>query len=74
MFNYCYGYIKNKLSMLHIELGNTFVHFYTVAKNVGVFFDTALSMKNHVKHTCRVAYFHLNFIGRIRNLLDRKTT
>ena len=31
-------------------------------------------MNNHVQHTCCVAYFHLHYIGRIRNLLDRKTT
>ena len=46
----------------------------TVAKNViGVFFD-ALSMNSQVQHICRVAYFHIHCIGKIRNLLDRKTT
>ena len=28
----------------------------------------------HAQHICRVAYFHLHFIGNIGNLLDRKTT
>ena len=31
-------------------------------------------MNNQVQHICRVAYFHIRCIGKIRNLLDRKTT
>ena len=58
--------------MPDIGLGNTVVPISTVAKNIGIFFDDALSMTNHVQHICRVAYFH--FIGRILNILDRKTT
>ena len=70
----CAPHIKNKLSMPHIELGNTVVPISTVAKNISLFFDDALSMNNHVQHICRVAYFHRHCIGRVRNLLDRKTT
>ena len=44
------------------------------ARNIAVLFDDALTMKNHVHHTCRVAYFHIHCIGKIRHLLDRKTT
>ena len=43
--------------MPHIELGDTVVPVSTVAKNIGVFFDDALSMNNQVQHICRVAYF-----------------
>ena len=60
--------------MPHIELGDTIVPVSTVAKNIGVFFNDALSMNNQAQHICRVAYFHLHCIGKIRNLLDRKTT
>ena len=63
-----------KLCMPHIERGDTVVPVSTVAKNIGVFFDGALSMNNQVQHICRVAYFHIHCIGKIRNLLDRKTT
>ena len=35
--------------MPHIELGNTVVPVSTVAKNIGVFFDDALSMNNQVQ-------------------------
>ena len=70
----CAPHIKNKHSMPDIGLGNTVVPISTVAKNIGIFFDDALSMTNHVQHICRVAYFHFHCIGRILNLLDRKTT
>ena len=70
----CAPHTKIKLSMPHIELGDTIVPVSTVAKNIGVFFDDALSMNNQAQHICRVAYFHLHCIGKIRNILDRKTT
>ena len=64
----CAPHIKIKLSMPHIKLGDTVVPVSTVAKNIGVFFDDALSMNNQVQHICRVAYFHIHCIGNIRNL------
>ena len=67
----CAPHIKIKLSMPH---GDTVVPVATVAKSIGVFFDDALSMNNQVQHICRVAYFHIHCIGKIRNLLDLKTT
>ena len=70
----CAPHIKIKLSMPHKKLSDTAVPESTVAKNIGVFFDDALSMNNQVQHICRVAYFHIHCIGKIRNLLDRKTT
>jgi len=70
----CAPHIKTKHSIPHIELGDTVVPVSTVDKNIGVFFDDALSMNNQVQHICRLAYFHINCIGKIRNLLYRKTT
>ena len=70
----CAPHIKNKLCMPHTELGSTVVPISTVAKNIGVFFDDVISMNNHMQHICRVVDFHLHCIGRVRNLLDRKTT
>ena len=70
----CAPHMQIKLSMPHIELGNTVVPVCTVAKTFGIFFDDALSMTNQVQHICRLVYFHFHCIGNIRNLLDRKTT
>ena len=66
--------IKNNIDMPRIELGNMTVPTSTVAKNISVFFDDALTMKNHVQHMCRVAYFYIHCIGKIRHLLDRIPT
>ena len=43
----CAPHIKIKLSMPHIELGDTVVPVSTVVKCIGVFFDDALNMNNH---------------------------
>ena len=70
----CSPRVKNNIDMPHIHLGNMTVPISNAAKNIGVLFDDALTMKKHVQHTCRVAYFHIHCIGKIRHLLDRKTT
>ncbi len=40
------------------------------AHNLGVIFDSALSMVPHVNSVCKCAFFHLTLIGRIRKYLD----
>ena len=70
----CSPRVMRNIDMPHIDLGNMTVPISNAARNIGVLFDDALTMKNHVQHTCRVAYFHIHCIGKIRHLLDRKTT
>ena len=70
----CSPRVKNNIDMPHIDLGNMTVPISNAARNIGVLFDDALTMKKHVQHTCGVAYFHIHCIGKIRHLLDRKTT
>ena len=70
----CAPHIKTKRSMPHIKLCDTVVPVCTVAKNIGVLFENSLSIDNQIQHICRVAYFHTHCIGKIRSLLDRKTT
>ena len=70
----CSPRVKSNIDMPHIDLGNMTVPISNAAKNIGVLFDDALTMKNHVQHMCRVAYFHIHCIGKIRHLLYRKTT
>ena len=40
----CAPHVNIKLSMPHIELGDTVVPVFTVAKNIGVFFDDAVAL------------------------------
>ena len=58
----CSPHIKSKISMPHIQLVNVIMPTLTVARNIGVFFDGVLSMKSHVQHVCRMAYYHLHSI------------
>ena len=44
------------------------------ARNIGVIFDTSLSMKPHVDSTCKTAFFHLHNIAKIRRFLTPDTT
>ena len=53
----CATHIKTNLSMPHIELGGTVVPVSTVAKNIGVFFDDALSMNKQVQHILPCSVF-----------------
>jgi hypothetical protein len=40
------------------------------ARNLGVIFDSALSMVPHVNSVCKCAFFNLTLIGRTRKNLD----
>ena len=42
----------------------------TKARNVGVIYDTSLSMGNHIMVICKAAFFHLRNISRIRKYLS----
>jgi hypothetical protein len=43
------------------------------ARNLGVTFDSELTMVPHVNGICICAFFHLTLIGRIRKYLDTKS-
>ena len=44
------------------------------ARNIGVVFDSTLSMERHVNTVCKTSHFHLKNIRAIRNLLTRAET
>ena len=43
-------------------------------RNLGVIFDSTLSMTNHISAICRTAYMHLHNISRIRRYLTPEAT
>lgn len=68
---------KRKLSKLVNNLlvvGNAVIAPSAQARNLGVTFDTELSMVPQVHAICKSAFFHLSLIGRIRKYLDLKST
>ncbi|XP_056618644.1 uncharacterized protein LOC130433018 isoform X2 [Triplophysa dalaica] len=40
------------------------------AKNLGVVFDSTLSFESHVANTCKIAFFHLKNISKLRHMLS----
>ena len=45
-----------------------------LSRNIGVVFDSTMSMLPHVNSVCKSAFYHLRNISRIRKLLSTKTT
>ena len=43
-------------------------------RNLGVIFDSTLSMTNHISTICRTTYMHLHNISRIRRYLTPEAT
>jgi len=60
---------RQQLSKVHIEklsVGDVSVTTTTVARNLGTWFDTNLSLVMHIAKTCKAAVYHLYNIRRIR--------
>ena len=58
----------------HLTVGEAEVPPSSSAKNLGVTFDSCLTMDKHIKHVCKSTNFHLRNIGAIRNVLTDSST
>ena len=45
----------------------------STARNIGVLYDTVMSMEHHVTAVCKAGFFHLRNISRIRKYISRHT-
>ena len=57
-----------------IVIGEELVTASSSARNLGVLFDSQLSMETHISTICRSAYSHLRNINRIRKSLFQSDT
>ena len=57
-----------------LRFGSDIIKPTESAKNIGVIFDSTMSMIPHVNNTCKAAFYHLRNISRIRRFLSVKTT
>ena len=57
------------LNLSPIRVGGAEIQPAVQVQNLGTIFDKYLSMKAHVNHLCKTAYFHLRNIGIVRNCL-----
>ena len=68
---------KHKLPLMkdiRITIGGSTTSSSSHVRNLGVIFDSTLSMTNHISAICRTAYMHLHNISRIRRYLTPEAT
>ena len=65
---------KQVFEVEHINIGDTAITPSQTVRNLGVLFDSHLSMKDHVRATCKRAFFEIRNISRIRQFLDTAST
>ena len=61
----------SKHSLTDVVIGDSILQPTAVARNIGVMFDSELSMKSQVSKLCKEAYFHLHRIRSIRDCLTQ---
>ena len=59
----------NDISIGHCEITRT-----SSVRNLGVWFDSTLSVNSHINKTCSLAFYYLYNIRKIRKYLSRETT
>ena len=61
-----------KISVPHITIGDTDVSVASKARDLGVIFDSTMSLDSHVSSVVRCTSFHIHTIGKIRKYLTSK--
>lgn len=57
-----------------IHFGSEIIRPAPHARNIGVIFDSSMSMSNHINMICKSSFYHLRNISRIRKFLSVKST
>ena len=63
-----------KIDVNNIAVGQSEIVPKSVVKNLGVWFDSTLSMNTHINKACSAAFYYLYNIRRIRKYLSREST
>ena len=64
----------DKVVITHIRVGNTNIYPVPVARNLGSWFDTNISMTDHISKICSSSFYYLYNLRRIRKYLSNKST
>ena len=70
---YFYSKHNPQQSLPSLHFGSDIIQPFSSSRNIGVVFDSTMSMLPHVKSVCKSAFYHLRNISRIRKLLSTKT-
>ena len=60
---------RQEINVEHIQVGTAAISPALSVRNLGVIFDSHLTMGNHVRRICSTAYYHLRNISSIRKAL-----
>ena len=71
---YLYSKHNPQQSLPPLRFGSDIIQPSSSSRNIGVVFDSTMSMLPHVKSVCKSAFYHLRNISRIRKLLSTETT
>ena len=63
-----------KVQLNDISIGQCEITPTSSVRNLGVWFDSTLSMNSHINKTCSLAFYYLYNIRKIRKYLCRETT
>ena len=64
----------SKHSLTDVIIGDSILQPTAITRNIGVMFDSELSIKSQVSKLCKVAYFDLHWIRSIRDCLTQHVT
>ena len=62
---------KSKVSLPFITIGDSQITPSSQARNLGVIFDSTMTLKPHISNIVRVSSFHIRNISRIRKYLNQ---
>ena len=65
---------ENREAIVPVKIGDCVVEPKEYVRNLGVIFDSTLSLERHVNNVCKNAYYQIKCIGRIRKYLDLDST
>jgi hypothetical protein len=63
-----------KLDNISIRVGDSDVHPVPIARNLGSWFDSRLSMATHITKICASSFYYIYNIRRIRKYLSQQST
>ena len=64
--------MRSKLQVPHLKIGSSIVT--PVYCNIGLYMNSVMDMGQQVQKICQSCYFHIFSIGKIRHLLNNKST
>ena len=71
---YSHSRFRPRLQLNSIQLGSDVIFPSPHAKNIGVIFDSSMTMSRHTNAIVKSGYYHLRNIAKIKNVLTLDTT